>query len=303
MSVRYIRNSRWLAVILLAAFILTGCAKEKTEGESCRLKLSVVADSSETFTFIAPEELGDSYQNGIDYYGISQASIECGGKTQELVSAIQNGDITPEEIVAYARIDARNGLCQMGFSSDMGYACYSYSYADYTVLSVNDVFEAPDGEQYAIERLIIGTPELVERTSLGWPVIEENGEYRNLGREDWGLTFEISQVTPDKLVLTCVQSGGQQAGQLEIADYVLLRQDDNWSQCDRLDGDTPFELVPLEMEGSTTITIDWTGRYAALPAGDYVLNLYLKETYEDTHEFMRNYTDAQSYFIPFTLVD
>ena len=83
-----------------------------------------------------------------------------------------------------------------------------------------DVFNSPNGKSYPISQM------LLFRTAENYIIIPscqfvdpETGPFLN--REDWGLTFELSNVTSHGATVTCTQSGGQQIGQLKINGYYI----------------------------------------------------------------------------------
>ena len=110
MSIKTNPGMKLLLLVLLSfALLFSGCRAEKsTSGQ--RLNLSCVTDADSS-VHIPAEALNSNYDQGINYVGIKDLTIDIAGKSMSLESAISDGAITVEEIYAYAMIDARNGFC------------------------------------------------------------------------------------------------------------------------------------------------------------------------------------------------
>ena len=118
---------------------------------------------------------------------------------------------------------------------------------------------------------------------------------RFLNEEDWGLTFELSNVTSHGVTVTCTQSGGQQIGQLKINNYHVVVPGD-WTDIQDCE-------VELTMDGTCQFTIDWSKCYGELPSGTYYLMLSVYDIYDESqlHPFMDNFQDWQLHDIEFTI--
>lgn len=296
-------------VILLLATFTVGCTLEKPETDvssNCRLKLTVEVSDEPFYTHISADELGTAYDNEILYHSISKVSIEIDGAYVDLVEAIHDGKVTPEEIVAYAKIDARNGQCEMQYQSEVGYAHYSYIYEDFELVTAYDVFEAPNGNDYHVEDLTIGLPGYTENTGFDYPVVKAGDEWLDLGQEDWGVTFEPIEATATTLNIRCMQAGGQHFGKLIVTDYELWRiEENNWDRCSQKEdwADYPYESTEIIQDDTTEFTVDWSGQYGKLPCGTYSLAITIEDDYEQTHAFMKNYKDKQRYTIEFSITE
>ena len=70
----------------------------------------ISAKRSQEDTTIPAEYFSGNYSEDICYYGLCDVSIQMDGETLKLEDAIRDGCITVEELTAYARIDAREGV-------------------------------------------------------------------------------------------------------------------------------------------------------------------------------------------------
>ena len=284
--------------------LMTGCSSYKSEKPTnenppeYRLQLSVSPSDNPTYSYVYPEELGGKYENQILYHRISDVFIQ-----------IDGADVnTVEEIIAYAKIDARNGMCEMQYQSDLGYAHYSYIYEGYELVTSYDVFEAPDGTSYHCESLTIGLSGYTEGTGFRYPMIRNRDVWIDIGREDWGLSFEPVKANTSGITIKCVQSGGQQFGELQIYGYELWSlSGDVWERCLRKKNpEFAFGVSEAISPNDTSeIVIDWTDNYGYLPAGRYQISVYVQDIYneQELHEFIKDYQDSQIYYFEFEIED
>ena len=270
-----------------------------------RLLISAEADPDSVFVTIPQEQLGGNFCNDITYHQLSNVSIDIGGTSVKLEDAIRDGLITAEEITAYARIDARNGICKETYSSNNGLSRFAYTYSDFEVEIVHDIYETPDGQQHLIQQIGFYPPNISRNFSHSY--IDDTSPYGySIAREDWGIEFEITEVTGSGLVLAYTQSGGQQIGQLSLQNYIILSEDGTLPKLDSAD-DTPILERPpvseLQMNAQGEIEFDWQATYGNLPSGEYTLHLYVYDIYDESqvHPLMRNFTDNQRYTLTFSV--
>ena len=59
----------------------------------------------------------------------------------------------------------------------------------------------------------------------------------------------------------------------------------------------------IEMNGSSTITIDWTNIYGELGSGEYDLTLLIRDNFNKNmvHPLIVDYHDLQMYDLPLTI--
>ena len=241
-------------------------------------------DDNDSQSF-SPEEIGNNFNQGMGYRGVSDVYIYLNRTSERLEDALKNGDITEEEIFFRARQDAREGHCQETFETNHSVSFYTYHYPTYDLRLTYDVFNSPNGKSYPISQM------LLFRTAENYIIIPscqfvdpETGLFLN--REDWGLTFELSDVTSHGATVTCTQSGGQQIGQLKINGYYISPDVGTGVQdCE----------VEIAMDGTCQFTLDWSECYGELPSGSYYLNLWIYDIYDESqlHPLMDNFQDWQ----------
>lgn len=291
---------------LVLAVIFMGCshpADSKSSDSNAperRLLIFVELDEERKFTTIKSDELGGNFSEDINYLGFSSVTIDIDGDTHPLEDAIRDGLITVEEIFAYARIDARNGICGEKYTSKNGLAYFTYSYPEFDIRLTYDVYETPDGKQHLINDLGIYQTGATPYSRYE----DENGD--RIDMEDWGLEFSVIEATPTSITLQCTQSGGQHIGDLVTTNYEIL-QKGIWAEPAYVDGvQAPFEYqedVTIAQNTTSTYTFDWTGIYQPLEKSDYAFYLYIEDQYDesDFHPLMRNFVDRLCFRIDFSI--
>ena len=114
-----------------------------TEDDVPALDLTVTRVGNTDSQIFSPEELGNNFNQGMSYCGVTDVSISLSDGSERLEDALKNGDITEEEIFFRARQDARDGHCQETFETQHGVTFYNYHYPDYDLWLVYDVFNSP----------------------------------------------------------------------------------------------------------------------------------------------------------------
>ena len=313
------KSRRILSIIslILAAVLLlcAGCANEKapdtanttqtpTETEPAsmeHLRLSVSYHADADSVDFTSDELGGNFTEGLSYrLNITGASIEIDGQSMPLNEALRDGFITEEEIFCDARLDAKEGFCEETYESLNGLTNFTFTYPGYKLRLLYDIYECPDGEQRLISYMVVyGRDKDLSPCHL---FIDEEKEVI-YDQEDWGLDFEITEVSSTGLTLRCTQSGGQLIGQPEIQSYWLVPR--SGKDLTRNEG---FEATPslnatLQTDDVTELTIDWTAPYGQLPSGEYEIDFRIKDIYDESqkHPLMRNFYDTQFYVLYFTV--
>lgn len=283
------------SLLLLTLLIFSGCQSNPTaatEGQTGKLHLQVeVAQES---LDIRPSQLNGQYHGTISYEGVSNVCIELNGKSVPLEQAVLEGRCSIEEVTAWAREDARKGNCVEGQCTYNGLTKFTYTYPDYMLVVIHDVYEVPDGNEYTIDRFTVTTPRELKPTPIGYSDLE-TGEYLDL--EDWGVTFTPMEVTDRGMTLKILQHDGQNFGSLYLTDFYLVAEPERRL----LEESQVYGLsIPVEMDGSGELELVWNG---SVPAGDYTLVVRLEEQYnkEDMPALMRNYHDTQQYLIPISI--
>ena len=251
------------------------------------LNLTVTRVGNTDSQIFSPEEIGNNFNQGMSYCGVTDVSISLNSGDERLEDALKNGDITEEEIFFRARQDARDGRCQETFETQHGVTFYNYHYPDYDLWLVYDVFNSPNGKAYPVSQLIVfrTTPDYHLHPSCAF-TDPETGAFVN--REDWGLTFELSDITSHSATVTCTQSGGQQIGQLEVRCYTLHPDTKG------IINPPKFE-TKIAMDGTCQFSVDWSETYGDLPSGTYRLYLWVYDIYDESqlHPLMDDFQDWQ----------
>ena len=267
--------------------------------EETNLRLQVTAEKGAGFREISSEELGGNYE-GITYVDVAEATITLNGEAMLLEHAIRDGFVTVEQIIAQAQEDVRNKKCTLKYDTDMGVAEFRYSYRDQYDLKVcYDVFECSDGEQYLISDFIVTPCTRSRDVSRGYTIIGKDGEPFNLLYEDWGLEFTVTDVSNTGISLYYSQQGGMYVGELSVMTAYLFKKNDT------LKG--PYELetepIPIVKNSFGTFSLNWEAQYGQLSRGDYILTLYIHDTYneDEIHPLIRKYCHGQYFEIPFTV--
>lgn len=282
-----------LVSILLMGLLLTGCAgKASQTADPQRLHLSVVPEQGSSTSFELPCAMENTYGE-ISFLDLKEVTVQLPGGEMPLEEALNGGEISLWEISAYAQLDAQNGVCQVSYSSENGLAQYVYTYPEYQLYLVNDLYERPNGTTVAMQQLCVAAPSQGERDVDGF-YVDEAGN--SLDREDWGLKWTVLEATATGVKLQCSQQGGQQLGQLAVSGC--------WLESENAERPKPIaQEIPLTMGGSTELTLDWTEPLGALAPGAYRLHLTVEDFYDPAavHPLMRNYCDVQGYDLDITV--
>lgn len=263
------------------------------------LLVSVTDDWKGGFTTIPLEQGKYSH---ISWLNLDNVTIEIDGVPMKLEEAIQDGYTSVDQMIADARKDAALGICHEVAKSKNGLTQFFYYYPEFNLHYVYDIYETPDGKKHLIaDFLIYGTgsePSFV----YTW---DENGE--PIDYEDWGLRFDISEVSAGGISISCSQAGGQQLGELSIETSWLERRNPDTGALELVntlgENDDPVPTSKLVMERTTELFVDFAALYGDLSAGDYVLVLEIIDNYdkEAVPSLMRKYHDSQCYYLEFTM--
>ena len=286
------------AVLLLGIGFAIGRNDEKktvlvapTESTAPRLIISAVhADSEYTSEKIQQTNDGTS---DLDFccIGLTDVTIDLGGNVMDLGNALREGKTSLSEISFLAQSDSQSGFCTEGWKSKNGLAEFRYSYPDFDLWIVDDIYETPDGLQHLIRGITLCQP--------GSDVAFLHNE---LDQEDWGIEFSVAEASQAEITLNYTQSGGQVLGQLMTYGYAISRLNP-MEGIALLDNAPLQEQKPISMNGQGTLCLDIETYFGALPAGQYGMYLYLQDAYneEDVPPLTRNYHDVQCYWIEFTV--
>ncbi len=290
-------------VALLSILLVSGSGCHHTSADSGvsvrRLNLTVISREESRFPNFTSEDLNACYDGEITYHHLDSVAVMIGDKSVDLPEAISGGLVTVEELIAWAVEDSRNGFCQESVDSKHGLCLFSYTYPEFRLEYINDVYETPDGKTHLIRDFDIIRPGI---TITDRVFLVDGGEpNERIDREDWGVQVEIKEVNPDFITLSITQSGGQQFGDLFINDHMIFFLEEN-----RFLGDTTpldMEPFPLNMGGTTEFTLHWEEDYERLSPGTYTFKFYVRDFYDpaDIHPLCQNFADQQSYILHFTV--
>lgn len=309
-----------ICLIMLCALTLlvTGCAGDKdipvsttisttpapaeTEPASMgHLRLSVSFGKGADYVEYTSDELGGNFSEKLIYnFNITSVTIDIDGQSMPLNETLRDGFITEEEIFCNARLDAREGFCEETYESLNGLTNFTFAYPGYNLRLLYDIYESPSGEQRLISEMVV-----YEKDTGLAPchlfVDDETGEIYDL--EDWGLSFEITEVSPTGMTIRCTHSGGQQIGQLEATGYCLASNGLFLLLNDGFEFSPPMDNVVLKEDDVTEFTLDWAEPYGQLSSGEYRIMLYVRDVYDESqkHPLMRNFYDTQIYNLDFTV--
>lgn len=284
-----------LILVALLNILFCGCQAEIHENETVEsstpsLQISYKADT-ESFTSFAETDYKEKLLWDLEYFEVKDVMIPIGDDLVPLEDALYNGQITFAEIHYLAQKDAAAGICYETVESKRGLTRFSYDYISYKLIITNDIYETPDGKQHHIRNLI------VTRTGCNPTTI-----YPELDQEDWGIEFEVADITPSRITLNYTQSDGQLIGQLYIGNYNLSRTDIVYA-VPQLDYTLMPESQLIEHNTQGSITLDFETLYGTLESGDYLLYMYLNDSYnpDDVPPLVRNYHDTQCYTVEFSI--
>lgn len=242
------------------------------------------------------EELNGQYDGSL-VYSMDAVTILIANDNIPLEEAIRLGKVTVEGLTADAITDERNGFCKKTSSTYHGLTTWTFTYPEYKFAITDDIFQAPNGNEYPIKSFYILGPD--ERMS-GTPLLLE-GEGADpaypLDREDWGLDIQVSKVDDSGILLSIAQSGGQQIGQLIAEEYWLYNTDtDEWLNLGtRIN---PSVLIPEGGVEDLYIVFD-----TPIEPGNYVMYVVVLDDYDHElcHPLIQKFHDEQRYFLSFSL--
>ena len=265
------------------------------------LPISVETDASADSFTLSGKLLDQNYD--ITCFGFSGIYYVSGSTRYSLSFALENGLIYPDEIVALAKMDAKNGVCTESYGSTNGFAQFIYEYSDLQLHVIYDVYETPDGNQYLIQDLGFYAPG--KSASISHVYLNESAEYPEpIDKEDWGLTFRVISADNSGITLSCTQADGQVIGTLCPEDYAIISGQNGWlSKLNTSEDVLNFSVNEIQCNTSTELTIDWSKSYGPLQSGSYTLKIWFLDKYTDDQvpPLCNNYYDSQSYYVEFEI--
>lgn len=297
-----------LIIALLSGFLgyfLGKSSSEAARGDGRHLLITVDIDENAATATFSARELSDLVDSSIQYSGVTNVRIQIDGETMKLEDAIRENRITVDEICANARMDAANSICREEFITEHSLTRFIYRYDEFELMFVYDVYKTPDGKQHLFKSLTIFEPGGHQSNAPFY--VDDTAKYpTNLDREDWGLTLSPTNATPTQLTIQTKQSGGQHFGELVTEGYDIYSLDTGDRIVPRNGYYTPEDFDPrhtITQDGESSFTIDWSAVHGELPAGSYILKLWINDVYDSStvHPLADNFHDSQSYYIEFSI--
>ena len=323
-----------IILVLLLVFLLTACATNSLQESAPETQpptlsnppteaASLSSDNAQLINFrligsanstgeqcITSEELEGIYDGEIYYYHSSDVLIKIDDTEMSLRDAILNQCISVEEFLAGLRTDARRGYCEETYGSYLGLTHFIYTYKQYDVIVYDDLWEAPNGESFLVREIWIQPGYLSEfdPTGIARKYQDENGNDISYRREDWGLTFEVVEVTPTSVRVNVIQRGGQQFGQLQadLKNVAIAAAEKGY--LNTIHGTRAYaEVSPADglitMNGNTEFIFDWSKDLGELPSGSYGVGFTVDDIYDaaQIHPFTKNYKDSDVYGFEFEI--
>lgn len=261
--------------------------------------LVISCDETESNTVFYSKELGKHIDYNITYRKVNNVQIEIDGKQIALESAIQNSHASFAPILYYAQRDAENGFCEEQYTSKLGLAHFTYRYPEFDLRIVNDIYETPDGNQHFIKDLaIFKSGQAVNAYTDFYDA--DTGERLDL--ENWGISFDAVRISPVGITLNCKQSGGQQIGSL-ILNHYIVSNDKGFCENLQNNGEAIGINLPIQMNATSELILDWSSFYGELPAGKYSVLLYVSDEFESSqvHPLMKDFHNLQRYTLEFEI--
>ena len=104
--------------------------------EAQKLHLQYEPGDGAPTNIVKSDTLNGHYEGNLFFVALQNVTIQLNGKYVPLETAIREGDISVEEIVAYARVDAKNGFCAEKEHTENGLSQFTYDYGDYRINTI-----------------------------------------------------------------------------------------------------------------------------------------------------------------------
>lgn len=260
-----------------------------SEHNTLNLELSITDAPKKIVTF-TEKAFTNVFCGTLKYFQVANVMYTVGEISMPFEKAICESKLTLFDIHYFAQKDAIAGRCTETCQSELGLTRFYYDYPSYKLIISNDLYETPDGKQHLIRSLTVTKPEC-NPVSL----------YSELDQEDWGIEFEVANVTSSSITLNYVQSGGQIIGQLRTGNFDVIKMGSIESLLP-LDYTLP-ETFEIQHNTKGSIILCFEQRYGTLESGEYLLYLYLHDDYESEQvpPLTKNYHDMQCYDIAFSI--
>ena len=133
----------------------------------------------------------------------------------------------------------------------------------------------------------------------------EAGAYDNINQNNggdtpnqWGVTFEVENVTAKGLTINCRQSGGENVFELNTGSYFVVQKKENsaWVNVEYVPQEHDVvwtsEAWAIHKEDTTTWNVVWEWLYGELPSGEYRIGKEIMN-FRDTGDFDKQMVYAE----------
>ena len=286
--------------VLLAfyfGFLLSSATNQK--GSAFSLSESTVeaaAVKSEVQTFL-PQQLNGRNSAAITLHSIQEVCVAAGSKQLDLISALSDGRLSVEYLVAQAFLDARNGVCERVVLSQNGLNLFRFLYPNFDLCVTWDVFESALGEDVPVFSVDFYLPGQSVSATVDRFLYREDRTSIDTQWKDWGLTFPLTEATAKGITFRAIQKGGQETGALSIERYHIYRLTSEGSEevgytCTIEEEAQLRKSYMLPQNSESTVSIDWAEIYGSLPEGNYELHLIVENADQSA---------SQRYVLPFSI--
>lgn len=169
-------------ISFISGYLVALSIRNSQTDAASSISLSVSVDESVGLSILGSSPTGSSSSN-VTIYGLSDVYVSINNKSNKLDQALQNNQISIENLIAQAQIDAAQGKCEEICSSEYGLTTFIYKYPEFDLVVCNDMFECKNGDQYMIRDLGIAAPGKGRRIEFSYMILTEDGELINLLEE------------------------------------------------------------------------------------------------------------------------
>lgn len=259
-----------IAILLPLVFYLLYIHNFKTRSEpnSCKLYLSVLHnDTGEFYTYPIKSNNSKVQFSVLNLDGVKIAINE---EMISLSDALYMQYITIDELSAFVRDDARNGMCIESYRSDDGLTEFIYTYPDYEFCIIYDVLSTPS-EIIKIENYLLCRPG--DYKSIKHSFKDETG--KNILSNN-NVTFKVEHASSSGIKIQYDIFDVSKCDKLKI-EYYSIR---NISQHNfyPVKNDTSMLAIQSTINDiENCFVIDWSRIYGNIDSGLYELILDVNE--------------------------
>lgn len=291
-----------LCLSLLLILSLTGCGgTEETAETERKLQFTVTETEGESRSVMSENDPDILY---VAYMELSDVELFWQGEQVPLEQLIREKALSAPQILAYAGQDAENGYCQEYFTMQNSLTQFNYCYPECELRIMYDVYDTPANGWKKINEIIVAKSGKMENVGDSYYVDESSPWGYFIDREDWGLTFTVTEVSSTEITADYTHEKNQEIGQLWLEDYTLYDYDPETGGQNYLTRvDLSRDGGGIELTKAGTFTLNWEDTFGTLEQGNYVISATVSDHYdpEQVHPLMENFYDKQSYHMTFEI--